>query len=296
MSRFLDRAAAITAENISPQDNQPPPSPWNLCTITQVEEVKCIIRLLPIWLCSIIYSVVYNQMNSVFVEQAAAMKTNIGSFDIPAASMGIFEIIGVTVMVIIDQLYLADLLPRIFKGKNKASTDLYRMGIGLVLAAVLMIIAGTVEAQRIRHALPDCDGCKYQSSLTVFWQVPQYLIMGASEVFMYVAQLDFFNAQAPDGLKSFASALSTASMAVGSYLSSLLVTVVMSFTTKGGNDGWVSEQLNLGHLDRFYFLIAGLVAVDLAVFVVCAKCYRYIALDGGSETEQENEPKLEIEL
>ncbi|KAB8088631.1 hypothetical protein EE612_013287, partial [Oryza sativa] len=38
-----------------------------LCTVTQVEEVKCILKMLPIWLCTIVYSVVFTQMASLFV-------------------------------------------------------------------------------------------------------------------------------------------------------------------------------------------------------------------------------------
>ncbi|MFS7938203.1 putative proton-dependent oligopeptide transporter family [Helianthus anomalus] len=67
-------------------------NPWRLCTVTQVEEVKCILRLLLIWLCTILYSVIFTQMASLFVEQAAAMKTNISTFHIPPASMSTFDI------------------------------------------------------------------------------------------------------------------------------------------------------------------------------------------------------------
>jgi hypothetical protein len=43
--------------------------PWKLCTVTQVEEIKSILRLLPIWHCTILYSVVFTQMASMFVVQ-----------------------------------------------------------------------------------------------------------------------------------------------------------------------------------------------------------------------------------
>ncbi|ONK56023.1 uncharacterized protein A4U43_C10F3340 [Asparagus officinalis] len=291
--RFLDRAAAITSENHPPRGNQHPPSPWSLCTITQVEEAKCIIRLLPIWLCSIIYSVVYTQMSSVFVEQAAAMKTSISTFNIPPASVSIFEILSVAGCVLLYRLYLVPIFSKVVKGN---STELQRMGIGLVLATITMVAAGIVESQRIKHAVLSCDDCEDTSSLSILWQIPQYVMMGASEVFMYVGQLEFFNCQAPDGLKSFGSALCLASMSAGSYLSSLLITLVMDITGRGDKVGWISDNLNIGHMDRFYFFLAILVAIDLVIFVACAKCYRYISLDGRSEIEHSSERKLEIEL
>jgi len=210
--------------------------------------------------------------------------------------MSIFEILGVAGCVILYRLYLVPLLSKLPKGNPKGSTELQRMGVGLVLAAITMVAAGLVESQRIKHAVKNCDNCKHTSTLSVLWQIPQYVIMGASEVFMYVSQLEFFNCQAPDGLKSFGSALCLASMSVGSYFSSLLVTVVMDITGRGDRVGWISDNLNIGHMDRFYFLLATLVAIDLVVFVLCAKCYRYISLDGRSQIETAEERILEIEL
>ncbi|KAL5740443.1 hypothetical protein ACOSQ2_029623 [Xanthoceras sorbifolium] len=42
---------------------------WRLCTVTQVEELKSIIRLLPIWTSGIVFSAVYSQMGTLFVLQ-----------------------------------------------------------------------------------------------------------------------------------------------------------------------------------------------------------------------------------
>ncbi|KAJ0853890.1 putative proton-dependent oligopeptide transporter family [Helianthus annuus] len=47
---------------------------------------------LQVRLCTILYSVVFTQMASLFVEQGAVMKTNISTFHIPPASMSTFDI------------------------------------------------------------------------------------------------------------------------------------------------------------------------------------------------------------
>lgn len=62
-------------------------SPWRLCTVTQVEELKILLRLFPIWVASIVYSIAYAQMYTTFVEQGKAMNTKIGCFSIPPASL-----------------------------------------------------------------------------------------------------------------------------------------------------------------------------------------------------------------
>ncbi|XP_043717447.1 protein NRT1/ PTR FAMILY 7.3-like [Telopea speciosissima] len=280
--KFLDRAAYITSKDISLQD-QGLHSPWRLCTITQVEEVKCILRLLPIWLCTIIYSVVFTQMASLFVEQGAAMKTTIGNFRIPAASMSSFDILSVAAFIFIYRRIVDPLVGKIRKTNGRGLTELQRMGIGLIIAIMAMVSAGIVECCRLKYAQGECVNCDGASSLSIFWQIPQYAFIGASEVFMYVGQLEFFNDQTPDGLKSFGSALCMTSMSLGNYVSSLLVSIVMKISTKDNMPGWIPGNLNRGHLDRFYFLLAVLTIVDLVLYVICAQWYKSIKLEGKSQ-------------
>lgn len=221
-------------------------------------------------------------MASLFVEQGAAMKTTINNFQIPAASMSSFDILSVAFFIFLYRRVLDPLVSRIKKKGSAGLTELQRMGIGLVIAVLAMVAAGIVELYRLKYAQKDCLHCDGSSSLSIFWQVPQYALIGASEVFMYVGQLEFFNAQAPDGLKSFGSALCMTSISLGNYVSSLLVTMVMKISTEDHMPGWIPGNLNKGHLDRFYFLLAGLTAVDLIVYVTCAKWYKPIKLEGRS--------------
>ncbi|WVZ73940.1 hypothetical protein U9M48_022190 [Paspalum notatum var. saurae] len=272
--RFLDKAATITEDEYGAPEKMK--NPWRLCTVTQVEEVKCILKMLPIWLCTIVYSVVFTQMASLFVEQGATMDTNIGSFHFPAASMSLFDILSVLAFIAIYRRVLVPVMARL-SGNPQGLTELQRMGVGLVIGMAAMVVAGVVEVERLKRvAAPD-----QPSSLSVLWQVPQYALIGASEVFMYVGQLEFFNGQAPDGVKSFGSALCMASISLGNYVSIMLVSVVTSLTAGEKRPGWIPGNLNSGHLDRFYFLLAALSLVDLAVFIACAVWYKGIKLDGG---------------
>jgi dipeptide/tripeptide permease len=274
--RFLDKAATVTEEERDAPERMA--DPWRLCTVTQVEEVKCILRMLPIWLCTIVYSVVFTQMASLFVEQGATMNTTIGSFRFPAASMSLFDILSVLVFIAVYRRALVPAMARV-SGNPRGLTELQRMGVGLVIGMVAMVVASVVEVERLRRvAAPD-----QPSSLSVLWQVPQYALIGASEVFMYVGQLEFFNGQAPDGVKSFGSALCMASISLGNYVSIMLVSVVTSLTAGERRPGWIPGNLNSGHLDRFYFLLAALSFVDLAVYIACAVWYKGIRLDGGDE-------------
>ncbi|KAK9941330.1 hypothetical protein M0R45_017936 [Rubus argutus] len=272
---FLDKAATVTDD-----DTCGPKDPWRLCTVTQVEEAKCVLKMLPIWLCTIIYSVVFTQMASLFVEQGDVMKSHIGSFHLPAASISAFDICSVLICTGIYRQVLVPLAGKL-SGNPRGLSELQRMGIGLVLGMLSMVAAGTTEIARLKHVV---SGEKI-STLSIFWQIPQYVLVGASEVFMYVGQLEFFNGQAPDGIKSFGSSLCMASISLGNYVSSLLVIMVMGITAKDKSPGWIPDDLNTGHMDRFYFLIAVLTAFDFVIYVYCAKCYKCINLQGSDEKE-----------
>ncbi|PPS16088.1 hypothetical protein GOBAR_AA04492 [Gossypium barbadense] len=209
--------------------------PWRLCTVTQ---------------------------------QGDVMTSKLGDFHFPAASMSAFDICSVLICTGIYRQILVPLARRL-SGSPKGLTELQRMGIGLVMGMMAMIAGGVTEIQRLKLVRPG----EKKSRLSIFWQVPQYVLVGASEVFMYVGQLEFFNGQAPDGIKSFGSSLCMASISLGNYVNSLLVSMVMGTTARDDSPGWIPADLNQGHMDRFFFLIAALTALDFIIYVFCAKWY-----------------------
>ncbi|XP_077215560.1 protein NRT1/ PTR FAMILY 7.2-like isoform X2 [Tasmannia lanceolata] len=281
---FLDKAATITKKDLILQT--PKNNPWRLCTVTQVEEVKCVLKMLPIWFCTIIYSVVFTQMASLFVEQGASMNTKIAHFHIPPASMSAFDIFSAATFILFYRQILVPLLAK-FTNNPNGLTELQRMGVGLVIGMLAMVAAGIVELARLKRVIVAQDS----SSLSILWQIPQYALIGASEVFMYVGQLEFFNNQAPDGIKSFGSSLCMASISFGNYVSSLLVRIVMRITTRDNSPGWIPGNLNTGHMDRFYFLLAGLTVIDFVFYLFCAKRYKSIELENPS-TEKEDDVEM----
>lgn len=92
-NRFFDKAAVLgNSDDVKASVN-----PWRLCTVTQVEELKAIIRLLPIWATDIIFATVNGQMSNYFVLQGETMDTHVGNsnFQIPPASLSIFDTLSV---------------------------------------------------------------------------------------------------------------------------------------------------------------------------------------------------------
>lgn len=108
--RFLDKAATVTEED--KVKNGIVENPWHLCTVTQVEEVKFVIRVLPIWLSSIMYSTVYSQISTLFIMQGASMDLQMGSIRIPPASLSVFESSSVILWVVIYDRVFVPVLKR----------------------------------------------------------------------------------------------------------------------------------------------------------------------------------------
>ncbi|OWM66107.1 hypothetical protein CDL15_Pgr007741 [Punica granatum] len=114
-----------------------------------------------------------------------------------------------------------------------------------------MVVAGVLEVIRLDIVRKNNYYDLKYIQLSIFWQVPQRLLIGFAEVFTLIGQLEFFYDQAPDGMRSMCSALLLAAFALGNFLNTLLVTVVTVVTTRNGNLGWIPDNLNRGHLDYF---------------------------------------------
>ncbi|CAI9298001.1 unnamed protein product [Lactuca saligna] len=182
---------------------------------------------------SIIFSTIRGQIDNLFILQCLFMDTQIPntSFKIPPASIGTGHFIS------------------IFSMSTAGILELVRLDI--------------VRRHNYYETKP--------VPVSIFWQVPQFLIIGCAEVFTLVGQMEFFNEEVPDSMSSLGSAMRLMTIALGSYFSSLLVSVVIKVTTEGGGPGWIPDTLNYGELHKFFWLLGGLNVVNLGVFVVVAK-------------------------
>ncbi|KAK8600122.1 hypothetical protein V6N12_049980 [Hibiscus sabdariffa] len=95
-----------------------------------------------------------------------------------------------------------------------------------------------------------------------------------------ICQIEFFYDQAPDAMRSLCSALSLTTVALGNYLSTVLVTAVTKITTRNGKLGWIPDNLNRGHLDYFFWLLAVLSLLNFLVYLWIARWYTYKKVAG----------------
>jgi peptide/histidine transporter 3/4 len=266
----------VLKEEDDTTNNNEKSNPWRLCTVTQVEELKSVVRLLPVWATGIVVSAVYNQMSTMFVLQGNTLDPSMSSgFKIPSASLSIFDTLSVIAWApVYDRLIVP--AARRWTGHPRGFTQLQRMGIGLAISVLAMVAAGALEVVRLHVAASHgmLDSTAYLP-ISIFWQVPQYFIIGAAEVFTFIGQIEFFYDQTPDSMRSMGTALSLTSSALGSYLSALLVFVVTAVTSRNGGLGWIPDNLNRGHLDYFFWLLSLLSVINFLVYLLIAKWYKY---------------------
>ena len=269
--RFLDKAL-ISASN--GQDGSR--KYQNVCSISQVEEAKAVLRLVPIWATCLLYGVVFAQSSTFFVKQGSTMDRSISSFEVPAASFQTF--IGMSIVFFIP-IYDRAFVPiaKIFTSKSSGITMLQRIGFGMLLSVISMAVAAIIEKKRIKTAkdfgLIDMPNATVPMS--VWWLVPQYVLFGLADVFTLVGLQEFFYDQVPDGLRSVGLSLYLSILGVGSFLSGLLVSAIEKATGGDGRDSWFSNNLNRAHLDYFYWLLAGLSMLELIAYLYFSKSYIY---------------------
>ncbi|KAI4384247.1 hypothetical protein MLD38_002427 [Melastoma candidum] len=202
------------------------------------------------------------------------MDTKIGTFKVPPASLPIFPVLFIMVIAPIYDHFLIPLARKVTKTEMGIS-HLKRIGVGLALSVLAMAVAALVEIKRKRVALRDPIATPLPISF--LWIAFQYLFLGSADLFTLAGLLDFFFSEAPSSMRSLATSLSWASLAVGYYLSSVIVSVVNDATRGGsGRRGWLSgEDLNEYRLERFYWLMCALSGLNLLNYLFWATRYKY---------------------
>ncbi|KAI5433679.1 hypothetical protein KIW84_020809 [Lathyrus oleraceus] len=276
--RSLDKAAILDETNSNDENKQ---SPWLVSTMTQVEEVKMVIKLIPIWSTCILFWTVYSQMNTFTIEQATFMNRKVGSLDIPSGSLSAFLIITILLFTSLNEKLTVP-IARKFTHNVQGLTSLQRVGIGLIFSIVAMVVSAIIEKERRDNAV------KKDNKISAFWLVPQFFLVGAGEAFAYVGQLEFFIREAPERMKSMSTGFFLTTLSMGFFVSSLLVSIV----DKVSNKRWLKSNLDKGRLDDFYWLLAMLGALNFVLFLFLAMKHEYKVHNNNVETNDIVEKEL----
>ncbi|MCE3049449.1 hypothetical protein HAX54_044832 [Datura stramonium] len=270
--RSLNKAAIVMEDEVNTDGTRS--NNWRLCSIQQIEEVKCLLKIIPVWATGIICFTAMAQQGTFTISQALKMDRHLGpKFQIPAGSLSVISMITVGIWLPIYDRFIVPSLRKVTRIEG-GITLLQRIGIGMVFSILSMVVAGLTEKVRrnsaITHNSP--DGI---APITVMWLAPQLILMGFAEAFNILGQIEFYNKEFPENMSSVANSLFSCTMAGASYLSSLLVNILHKTTGGHGHPDWLTKDINAGRVENFYYLIAALGVLNLFYFLYVARRYQY---------------------
>ncbi|KAG6403242.1 hypothetical protein SASPL_135459 [Salvia splendens] len=225
--------------------------------------------------------------------QAASMDRHItSSFEIPAASFSVFVVVAVMLWVILYDRVFLPLASRI-KGRPVRVSTRVRMGIGIFLSFLAMIVSATVQAIRRFVAIKNGKVNNPQSvvAMSALWLLPQNFLTGFAEASNAIAQNEFYFSELPRSMSSIASTLLGIGMCLANILASSIMNMVDYFSKQGGDESWISSNINKGHFDYYYLVLAGLSMANMLYFLGCSAAFGP-SRDDGKPPEEEDECDL----
>ncbi|KAK3142222.1 hypothetical protein QOZ80_4BG0343810 [Eleusine coracana subsp. coracana] len=198
-------------------------------------------------------------------KQGGMTNTRLGKIHVSPATLFIIPIIFQTVMLALYDRFIVPFLRR-RTGYASGITHLQRISIGFISMILASVIAALVERKRKETAV----------QMSLFWLTPQFFLLGVSDVTSFPGLLEFFNSEAPRGMKSIAAALFWCELGLSSLLASFLVQVVNKATRHGHRGGWLEgTSLNNSHLDLFYWVVSVVGLLAFLNYLYWAKRYVY---------------------
>uniref|UniRef100_A0A8R7TBJ8 Peptide transporter PTR2 n=1 Tax=Triticum urartu TaxID=4572 RepID=A0A8R7TBJ8_TRIUA len=143
--RFLDKAAIVSPS--TQEKKGVATSPWRLCTLSHVEEVKMLLRLCPAWASLLVFFMITAQMSSTVIEQVP--------------------------------------LARRATGEDRGLTQPQRLGVGLTLSTLAMAYLALLERNRLaKAAIGEAVSIMWQAPAYAVMGVSEvFTVIGMIELF-----------------------------------------------------------------------------------------------------------------
>lgn len=268
--RFLNKACLIqNAEHELTQEGTTARDPWRLCTVEQVENLKSLLKVIPVWSTGVLTFATMNY-GSFSILQAKSMDRKIIAtlnFEVPAGSLSTISILSVIIWVILYRQVILPLASRLRGGGRRPThfTTKQRMGAGILVSCICMMVSAVVEGIRRRRSS--------QQMMSALWLVPQHVLLGIVEGLNGIAQFEFYISELPRSMSSIASCIILVGGSVGNLLSSFLMSTVDSLSKTGGHESWISTDINKGRYDYYFWCLSGLSMFNFLYFLLCCRIY-----------------------
>ncbi|XP_055210210.1 solute carrier family 15 member 3 isoform X2 [Gorilla gorilla gorilla] len=239
--------ARVLADQRSPQPGASPQE--------DIANFQVLVKILPVMVTLVPYWMVY--------------------FQIPEAWLLLANVVVVLILVPLKDRLIDPLLLRC----KLLPSALQKMALGMFFGFTSVIVAGVLEMERL-HYIHHNETVSQQigevlynaAPLSIWWQIPQYLLIGISEIFASIPGLEFAYSEAPRSMQGAIMGIFFCLSGVGSLLGSSLVALL---SLPGG---WLHCPKDFGNInncrmDLYFFLLAGIQAVTALLFVGIAGRY-----------------------
>jgi peptide/histidine transporter 3/4 len=240
---------------------------WRLCTVQQVEDLKTLLGVLPVWSSGIFLRTLVGVKIAMVILQALAMDRSLGPrFKIPAGSMAVFTLVAFIAATPVLERAVFPLWRRV-RGGALPPTPLQRVGLGHAVSISSMVGAALVERRRLGVVAGGAAG-QVVASMSALWLLTPLGLVGVGEALYFPGGTAFYYQEFPRTLRGMAMAMSPLVIALGFYFSTVFVGVVRRVTA------WLPADINQGRVDNVYWAVAVAATVNFGYFLVCVRLYK----------------------
>ncbi|KAL3536498.1 hypothetical protein ACH5RR_004959 [Cinchona calisaya] len=281
--RCLDKAALVLPDQSLEQQQN---NRWRLCTVTEVEATKLIINLIPMSISFIFLGLISSLGYTFFVEQAKNMNHKVGSLTIP---LTIFFWFYVQAKTYFPTLYVS--VSGLFCGfDTRTMAPVIGFMVSMILGVLCCVTAAKVESHRLdvveSHGL--LDKPDERIPLSVFWLLPQFILLGAVDGMFETSASSFFDLYFTPSLNKYMLLIGCVMQGLGCIGSILSVYLVGKVSERGGMPSWFQDSLNKSRLDNYYWFLSCLCAINLVLYMIMRFWYAFRSRDTQDQEASED--------
>ncbi|XP_003724636.2 solute carrier family 15 member 4 [Strongylocentrotus purpuratus] len=242
--------------------------------------------------CQVPYSIMRYQIGTSYVSQAMRMKPSILGQNIsPSLLQQCLPLVGIAITPVVN-VYIYPYISTKFTTLTMAK----RIMLGIILATLSVFCAAIVETARMMF-IERGDSFVQEinnqtivaSTLTLDVLIPQFVLIGTADVFIYITSLEFAFRQAPCTMQAIATGIFFFYATIGRIVAALIVPLINNITAA---DPWYPQEINDGHLNYYFLVLTAISLTNLITYSLMVKGYeevdQYLCPDeetfGGGET------------